>query len=179
MTAAATTERQAAVEQIDSMIQEIEIAMLTTQAESGLLRSRPMISVTRRFDGDLWFFSHADDERMRDIKAHPRVGVVYSSPEHKNFISMCGDASLVTDRRKFESLWKEELRDWFPDGVDSQDMVLIQIRVDHAEYWDQHKSSMIQVLRSTLTGHAKESVTHEEVTWPSAETPGEGSGRAG
>lgn len=174
MTTATATERQEAIEQIDSMIQDIEIAMLTTHAETGLLRSRPMVSVCRHFDGDLWFFSHGDDPRMRDIQAHPRVGVAYACPAAKNYVSLCGEATVVKDRQKFETLWKDDLLSWFSDGVDTAGLVLIRIKVDHAEYWDHKRSTMKHLLnyaKSLVTGEPVNDVAHEEIAWPRAVTP--------
>tara|TARA_R110002072_G_scaffold303029_2_gene491479 strand:- start:3122 stop:3655 length:534 start_codon:yes stop_codon:yes gene_type:complete len=168
------TERQAAIEQIDSMIQNIEIAMLTTHAETGLLRSCPMISVCRHFDGDLWFFSHNDDPRMQDIQSHPRVGVAYACPAAKNYVSMCGEASIVKDRQKFETLWKDDLQSWFPEGVKTPGLILIRIRVDHAEYWDHKRITMKHLMnyaKSLVTGEPVDDVDHEEISWPRAVTP--------
>ncbi|MBI1311160.1 general stress protein [bacterium] len=171
MTAATMTERQEAIEKIDSMIQEIEIAMLTTRAETGLLRSRPMVSVTRRFDGDLWFFSHSQDSRMGDIHAHPRVGVVFARPKSKSYLSLSGEAAEVVDRRKFESLWKPELAEWFPDGVETEGLVLIQVKVDHAEFWDHRRVTMVELLKAVVGGDEIARTTHEEITWPDSVTP--------
>lgn len=174
MTTATKTERKEAIEQINAIIQDIEIAMLTTVSETGLIRSRPMVSVCRHFDGDLWFFSHDDDSRMRDLKVNSRVGVVYSCPAEQSYVSMSGDADVVTDRRKIEALWKDDLLDWFADGVDTDGLVLIRVQVDHAEYWDQHKTMMVQLLgyaKSLVTGKSQEDVTHNEVSWPRSVTP--------
>jgi len=171
MTATTMTERQEAIEKIDSLIQDIEIAMLTTQAETGLLRSRPMVSVTRRFDGDLWFFSHDDDPRMRDLKAHSRVGIVFACPGSKSYISLSGEATEVRDRRKCESLWKSDLLEWFADGVETEGLVLIQVKVDHAEYWDHQRATMVQIFKAIVSGEEVDRMAHDEITWPSAVTP--------
>lgn len=174
MTTATTTERQEAIEKINGLIQDIEVAMLTTHSETGLIRSRPMISVCRHFDGDLWFFSHEDDPRMRDIKAHSRVGVVYACPSSQSYVSLSGDTTIVTDRRKFEALWKDDLLDWFPDGLDSKGLVLIRVDVDHAEYWDQRRTMMVQLFhyaKSLVTGKPDENINHDEISWPRAVTP--------
>ena len=173
-TTATMTEHQEAIEKINSMIQDIEIAMLTTHAASGLIRSRPMVSVGRHFDGDLWFFSRDDDPRMSDIKANPRVGVAYASPTTKNFVSLSGEADVVTDRRKIEALWKDDLLDWFTNGVETVGLVLIRIQVDHAEYWDGQKSAMVRLVnyaKSLTTGERAEAASHEEVVWSRAVTP--------
>ena len=169
MTTSTTHDRQVAIEQLDSMIHEIDIAMFTTQAGNGLLRSRPMTTACRRFDGDLWYFTLKKDDRVRDLERNSRVGVTYSCPTARDYVSITGEASIVDDPQKAEILWRDDLLEWFPEGLETEDLVLIKVKVDHAEYWDQHRMNMTQLLsyaKSMITGTSVESVSHEEITWP-------------
>lgn len=160
------TQRQAAIEHIDSLIQKIGVAMLTTQTETGLFRSRPMTNVTTSFEGDLWFFSRSDDARMSDIRQNPRVGIIYACSRDDAYLSLSGEASIETDHCRMEAFWKNDLQEWFPDGPDTEGLVLIRIRIDHAEYWDQQRSTMVEILKSVLSTDSDDPITHEEVTWP-------------
>jgi general stress protein 26 len=166
-----TNERHAAIEQLNSMIQDIDIAMFTTESQSGLLRSRPMTTASRNFDGDLWFFTSKDDQRVGDIKANSRVGISYACPSAKNYVSISGTASLVDDEQKFEALWRDDLKEWFPDGLESTDLSLIEVQVDYAEYWDHSQSVMVRLLsyvKSIVTGEPNDAGDHEELNWPRA-----------
>ncbi|NQV27875.1 MAG: pyridoxamine 5'-phosphate oxidase family protein [Rhodopirellula sp.] len=166
-------ERQAAIVQLNSMIQDIDVAMFTTEAQSGLLRSRPMMTASRNFDGDLWFFTSQNDPRVGDIKANSRVGISYACPNAKSYVSISGTASIVDDEQKFEALWRDDLKEWFPDGLESIDLTLIKVQVDCAEYWDHSQSVMVRLLsyvKSIITGESNDAVAHEELNWPRAVT---------
>ncbi len=172
MSTATLNERHSAIEQLDSMIREIDIAMFTTEAD-GVLRSRPMTTANRSFDGDIWFFTSKNDPRVRDILVNPRVGLSYVCLNSKNYVSISGTASLCDDERKLEAFWRDDLKEWFPDGLESSDLTLIKVQVDHAEYWDQGRSVMVRLLsyvKSLVTGESNESVEHEELDWPRKET---------
>ena len=174
MSTTVINDRQAAIEQLNSMIQDIDIAMFTTLAQSGLLRSRPMTTASRRFDGDLWFFTLKSDPRVCDIEADSRVGISYSCPNARSYVSISGSASMVEDEQKFETFWRDDLNQWFPDGLESSDLALIKVRVDYAEYWDHSNSTMVRLLnfvKSLVTGDSTDEVEHEELNWPRAVTP--------
>ncbi|MFT5324151.1 MAG: general stress protein 26 [Planctomycetaceae bacterium] len=173
MTTTTLDERHSAIEQLDSMIREIDIAMFTSEAD-GLLRSRPMTTANRSFDGDLWFFTSKNDPRVRDLLVNPRVGLSYACLNSKNYVSISGTASLCDDERKLEAFWRDDLEEWFPDGLESSDLTLIKVQVDHAEYWDQGRSTMVRLLsyvKSLVTGESDGTVEHEELDWPRKEAP--------
>ena len=48
------TTNQEAIEKLRELIEDIDIAMLTTVEADGTLRSRPMGTQKAEFDGDLW-----------------------------------------------------------------------------------------------------------------------------
>lgn len=46
--------------------------MLITMTEDGQHVSRPMAVQEVEFDGDLWFFTYEDSDKVRQITAAPR-----------------------------------------------------------------------------------------------------------
>jgi general stress protein 26 len=51
--------------------------MLTTHEDGDVLRSRPMTTIDRNFDGSLWFFAKTDSEAVRAIARRPQVCLAY------------------------------------------------------------------------------------------------------
>ena len=70
--------RDEGLRQIAKLIQKAKIAMLTTTTPKGWLHSRPMGTQRESFDGNLWFFTHASEPKVQDIKRHPRVNVSFA-----------------------------------------------------------------------------------------------------
>ena len=96
--------RDEGLRQIAKLIKKAKIAMLTTTTPKGWLRSRPMGTQRDSFDGNLWFFTHASEPKVQDIKRHPQVNVSFANPDDNEYVSLSGRAALVNDRAKMEAL---------------------------------------------------------------------------
>ena len=128
------------------LVGRAQSAMLTTMTPDGDHVSRPMAVQETEFDGDLWFFAYDDSDKVRHIRAHPRVNVSLANDKKSEWTSIAGSAEVVSDRQKAEQLWAKPLETWFPDGLDTPGLVLIKVHADTAEYWDAATSKVKQVL---------------------------------
>jgi general stress protein 26 len=128
--------------------------MLTTVCADGSLRSRPMVTQERAFDGTLWFFTSAAAAKVSEVEQEERVNLSYANPDRGLSVSVSGTARLVRDRDRIKELWTPALRTWFPGGPDDPELGLLRIDVDRAEYWDGPSSTA-----GHLAGFGKEMVT--------------------
>lgn len=130
------TDRSVDIRKVAEMMRDLDFCMLTTRAMDGRLHARPMSNNGEvEFDGDVWFFSGADTRKVAEIEAEPRVALTFADAERFRFISMSGEARIVRDADRKRTLWLEELRRWFPDGPDSEDLVLIKVTPGVVAYW--------------------------------------------
>ncbi len=147
--------RDEGMRQVAKLIKHAKIAMLTTTTPKGWLRSRPMGTQRASFDGNLWFFTHASEPKVQEIKRHPQVNVSFANPDDNAYVSLAGRAVLVHDRSKMAALWQKPLKTWFPKGLEDPDLALLKVEVEHAEYWDQH-AGLVEVavgfLKATVMG---------------------------
>lgn len=144
------------VEKIRDLIKGIRVAMLTTVEEDGSLRSRPMATQKEEFDGELWFFTSDETSKVGEIRKDRRVNLSYADPDDNRYVSLSGTARVVRDKEKARELWNPALKAWFPQGVDEPDLVLLDVRVEKAEYWDSPSSKMVQLagfVKAIATGH--------------------------
>src|SRR4051812_22524785 len=151
---AATSDRQQTIEKLGKLIKGIPFAMLTTAMPDGSLRSRPMASARRQFDGELWFFTHQSSHKVDEVKRDWHVNVAYADPDDNAYVSVSGTARLVTDKAKVKELWNPAYKAWFPKGTEDPDVALLRVDVEGAEYWDAPSSAMAH-----LYGMAKAAVT--------------------
>ncbi|HEX5707470.1 MAG TPA: pyridoxamine 5'-phosphate oxidase family protein [Pyrinomonadaceae bacterium] len=149
--------RDEAIKKLGELIRDIEFAMLTTVEDDGSLRARPMQTQGAEFDGTLWFFTHAREAKVEEVERDARVGVAYAKPEANRYVSVSGTGRIVRDRAKIEELWNPALKAWFPEGQNDPNIALIEVTVDHAEYWDAPSSNFVQ-----LAGFVKAVATGEE-----------------
>jgi general stress protein 26 len=133
------------------------MGMLTTMTPDGHHEARPMALQEVEFDGDLWFFTYEDTDKVRDINSMPNVNVSFSNKDANSWVSIAGTASIVHDRQKAEELWNPMLKAWFPDGLETEGLTLIKVHADSAEYWDAPDSKVVN-----LIAMAKAAVTGEQ-----------------
>lgn len=147
--------KQEAIEKLQSLIEDIDFAMLTTVDTDGVLRSRPMSTQKAEFDGDLWFFTSDKTHKVEEIERDSRVNASYANPDDNVYVSVSGQASITKDRAKMEELWNPILKAWFPDGLDTPGICLLKVSVEQAEYWDSPSSTLVQIygfVKAVVTG---------------------------
>lgn len=149
-----------AFSRLRELVRGINVAMLTTVAADGHLRSRPMATLALdEADASLWFFTADDTEKAREIVDQSAVGLSYAEPAKQDYVSLSGRAAIVRDPAKARELWTPFAKVWFPDGPDDPRLVLIRVTIEAAEYWDAPGGRMVQLYsraKAAITGHLPE-----------------------
>jgi general stress protein 26 len=137
---------------LQDLVDDVDIAMVTTVTPDGALRSRPM--ATREFgdDGILWFFTADDSGKVHDLEAEHAVNVSYAEPKKQRYVSVSGSASVIRDRQKVKELWLPMFKNYFPQGLDDPHLALLQVKIESAEYWDADSGNMVQLLNPAKSG---------------------------
>lgn len=152
-------DRAASIAKLRDLIKDVEVAMLTTVAHDGSLHSRPMMTQETEFDGTLWFVTGQDSAKAGEVAEYRSVSVAYADPDDERYVSMSGTATIVRDRERAERLWTPAYRAWFPGGLDDSNLVLLQVDVEAAEYWDSTSGRMV-----ALAGFVKALATGRRFT---------------
>lgn len=163
---ATATPTTAAVEKFNELIRDIRFAMLTTAAGDGSLRGRPMATLSKHLEGDLWFFTADDSAKSDEIIEDNHVCVTYADPERQKYVSVSGVARLVRDKARAEELWNPAVKAWFPAGIDDPHLALLRVRMVTVEYWDSPSSKMVQLFgfaKAVLTGKRIENAGDHKV----------------
>jgi general stress protein 26 len=134
-----------AYEKLWTMIRECRFAMLTTTDESSELRGRPMTTLQKDFDGRIWFIAPTSSEPVRDIESNPNVSLAYSDTPDADFVSITGKASIEFDIEQKQKLWSPMVAAWFPQGPESNDVALIRVDANRADYWDSKSNRLVQL----------------------------------
>jgi general stress protein 26 len=122
---------------IASLLEKIDIAMMTTVGPDGFLVSRPLSTQDARFDGKrVWFFTEADSPKMGEIRRNPKVNLAYASKDRNTYLSVAGTAKVNNDRRRINALWSDAMKAFFPEGKDDPNLALLEVEVRTVEYWD-------------------------------------------
>jgi general stress protein 26 len=146
------------------LIDDVEIAMLTTVSGEDFLRSRPMMTQQTEDDGVLWFFTNDHQAKAQELAEDPRVNVSYSKPDAQKFVSISGLGEVVHDEEKKRKLWKPIYKAWFPEGMDDPHLALLKVYIEKAEYWDAPANTWVELAgfaKALLTGKPYEASREE------------------
>lgn len=113
-------------------MQSLDICFMVTRDGEGLC-SRPMSNNSEvDWDGANWFFSNGDTRKIRQLEADPTTQLDFSGDDQ--WISLRGKSTLHRDDKDlFEQHWSQDIEEWFPQGVDTKGLVLIEVRPHEAE----------------------------------------------
>lgn len=128
------------VKDISDVMKSLDICMMTTRSSDGSMESRPM-SNNREVDyhGDSYFFAMADTRVVSDLTRSPNVCLSYDGRDGlfgKHFyISVAGEAELITDKSTMKRHWVPDLEAWFSEGIDTEGLTMIKVHAHQIRYW--------------------------------------------
>ena len=139
---------------ISDAMRGIDICMMTTQTSAGTLDSRPM-SNNRQVDynGDSYFFSHADMPVVKQIATDPRVNLSMVGSE-EFYLSIRGTAEVIRDRARMKEHWVKDVEKWFEQGFETPGLVMIQVRALHLHYWNGREEGELSAKEFNPSRHA-------------------------
>ncbi|HXG88864.1 MAG TPA: pyridoxamine 5'-phosphate oxidase family protein [Vicinamibacterales bacterium] len=123
------------LEKFYGLIEEIEIAMMTTRRPDGHLESRAMANQRAADGADLWFVTAEDTAKLRDLEFDRHINLTYYKDDTREWISVSGIATVTRDRAKIKELYAPDWKMWFEDNDDPRagtpdDPRLVLIGVD-------------------------------------------------
>lgn len=151
------------IKKVAEIMNGATIGTLTT-LDGERLVSRPMGLQKLEFDGDLWFFTYKQSNKVSEIAKNPNVNIAFEN--NNSWISIAGTAEIVDDTAKEKELWNPFLKAWFEDGLDTEGLTLLKVSADAAEYWDSTSPKVVQLFgmaKAALTGERAEGGENETV----------------
>jgi general stress protein 26 len=140
-----------------SLIRDIKFGMFTHKHEDGMLHSAPLTTQNGQDDqaSVLYFFVPRGGDIAHCITRDGNVNVSYSNPGDDSYVSISGAAAIVENTAKKEALFTSISKAWFPGGPTDPTLALLEVAIEHAEYWDVKESKMMQLAKmatAAITG---------------------------
>jgi general stress protein 26 len=151
------------IRQLRRLLKGLPIGMLTTQTADGPSHSRPMLLHDVDEAGWIWFVTDRHSRKACELNHNPHATIAFQSKKGDRYVSVQGTAVVIRDDVKLQELWNSSLRAWFPRGRRDPGIVLVAVRVAHAEYWLVPRSRMSRVYgmaKGMLTGRRHEAGRH-------------------
>ncbi len=131
------------------MIDEVDVAMLTTRRADGYLVSRPMAMQDRAEGADLWFVTSDETEKLDEVLQDPHINLSWYKARTKEWISVSGTAHLTKDQEIIGKLYEPSWKIWFPgedeDSGTPRDprITLLGVEIHSAVYMEIHKPTPV------------------------------------
>ena len=125
-------------------MRELDLCMMTTIGKDGMTASRPMSNnCDVDYDGRSFFFTWEDSKLVQDLKNNSHVNLSFSGKKNL-FISVSGLADIVRNRRKMEKQWVPSLDQWFEQGLDTTNLVMIEVQARTIHLWQNEKEKIVE-----------------------------------
>lgn len=150
------------LDELYELIEDMEIAMMTTRRADGMLVTRPMATQKQGPLADLWFVTNIETFKVDELRHDPSVNLAYYNPTSREWVSVSGIATVSQDRQKIRELHQPDWRAWFEDqggerngGPDDPRLalILVEARVVHymkAKYT--RPRALFEYVRGVITG---------------------------
>ena len=149
-----------------SIIENIEIAMMTTRRRDGHLRSRAMATQKQAAGADLWFVCRDTSAKLDDLSHDQHLNLSYYRDSNREWVSVSGTAIVSRERSKIAELYAPDWKIWFAEEGDARHgtpddprMVLIGVTVHAAEFLEVNKPRpvlLFELVKGWLTGSEPE-----------------------
>lgn len=154
------------LDELYELIDDIDVAIMTTRRPDGRLVSRPMQTQDVDDEFDLWFVTSDETHKLEELEYDPHVNLAYYNNDSREWVSVSGTARLTRDRATIERLhdasWRiffgkvDEVRD---GGPGDPRIVLIEVDVDSVVYMKNEAplpKRLFEVAKSMVTGERAE-----------------------
>lgn len=133
----------------------LDLCMMQTRDGRGTLHSRPMSNNGEvEYDGNTWFFTYEGSAKVRQIRKNSKTTLIYQTAEAL-FVEICGRSKIITDKEKMRELWFDELNRWFPEGLETPGICLIQVIAERVHLWDKDEEGVMVAEKQRPTSKKK------------------------
>ena len=160
-------ENKEAFAKMKEMGESIGTCMLCTKLQTPPFNTRPMSVSKVDEDGKFWFMSSSESNKNMEIQQNDAVQLIFSDPSGSKFMSVYGEADILTDSKSIEEAWVPIAKAWFKEGKETPDLTVIKIHPQYAYYWDTKDGKMISLLKiaaAAIAGRTMDGGVEGELT---------------
>ena len=150
------------LDELYELLEEMNIALMTTRRKDGMLVTRPMATQEHEKDIDLWFVTNIETHNVDQLKHDPNISIGYYNSDSSEWVSVSGTASISQDRAKIKELYAPDWKIWFEDeggerdgGPDDPRLALIFVDTKSVNYMKNKYSkprTLFEIAKSFVTG---------------------------
>jgi general stress protein 26 len=110
--------------------------------EGSHMHFQPMAPNADPKSSTIWFFTKADTDLVRAIRAGSRAHFCVVGKNHDYHACLSGTLEIRNDRAKIDEYWSAVTSAWYERGKEDPLLTLLAFRVDDAEIWASTDSTL-------------------------------------
>ncbi len=127
--------KKASLKDIAQKMKNLDFCMMTTRDGKHTYHSRPMSNNGKvEFDGNSWFFTYDSSRKVKQIESDAKVSLIYQGDDML-FIECYGTAKIIKQKSVMQEKWIDELKMWFPQGLETPGICLIKVKAARVQFW--------------------------------------------
>ncbi len=154
------------IARIKEVIQESQTCMMVTLSDKNIMSARPMAKASFEQNA-IWFFTDLSSDKVSELRKEQDVLLTISKPEENTFLTIKAISELDYSLAKKEKFFNPFVRAWFPDGPESESLVLVKCSIKEVEIWDSTSHKIPQLLKigkALISGEKYETSDDENYT---------------
>jgi general stress protein 26 len=130
------------IPQLNKLIQDKSIGMLTCLDYGGALVSKPIMPLEIDNNGAISFFIELHTANVSHLC---NANLSFAEKQGQTYISLSGSGEINRNQAHIESLWPYTGKTWFPEKPRSINLALLKFSPYAAECWDVAQKRMVSV----------------------------------
>ena len=141
-----------------ALMKTADTAYLTTIDKNGFPSTRGMLNLKNskqfpklvdfmsQFDNDLtlFFTTNTSSTKVSQIMNNAKVSVYYCDSKSWHGFMCQGEIEIVNDTSIKHSIWLDEWKMYYPDGIDSEDYTILKLKPNYIKsYYQFHQSALV------------------------------------
>jgi general stress protein 26 len=115
------------------LMREARFCALVTLDATGAPQARAMDPFPPEPDLSVWLATNAKTRKVEQIRKDPRVTLYYLAPSGAGYVTLLGEASVVSDPAEKAKRWKPDWKAFYSDENRGPDYLLIRVRPQRIE----------------------------------------------
>ncbi|MFC2163829.1 pyridoxamine 5'-phosphate oxidase family protein [Acidobacteriota bacterium] len=111
---------------VKTVIKASKYSFLITLDESGQPQARVMEPFEPEQDMTIWFGTHKQTRKVKQIQKNSRATVTYSDNKGMDYVTLLGEVRLVDDPKLKKKIWNKSWKMFYPGGAEDENYILIE-----------------------------------------------------
>ena len=129
-----TLDASTAKSRILQIIEKNPIVSFGTLGADGWPDLRVLLIATKDGVESIWFATSTDSPKIAELKQNPKAVLYGYELEPMAEFRLFGNVELLNDPASRRKAWQDDFTQYFPDGVDSPEMIVLRFNTDHGIY---------------------------------------------